>query len=629
MSPVFVRRCILPLCAAFSLYGNFRLAKFFPPTTRNDTIISKWADLGQPKSLWHQKFFHAAQDDGHNALMSNDAESDDSNLGSNSYDPCDVLPGQGEEGNAGFQALYQVNIPEEVPSNATAKILCVLYNATSQDSIKAAYEVYGSRCDNFLATTTTNINVENIESKQILSSNATEWENLLRILKRVHDYDVLHISTERTFVVVENLRRLLPSIDEIKEKGMYLGGPALVTNKPKRRYCSPGSGYSLNKKAVKKVLKCHPKMNIMNPHERLADCLRRKKIICENTMDRQRLRYLEYGADFAATWRKSDPGPIPFKKLDVFHQMKLDVLMFGISSSLVGIHMVHGELPINTTTSNANLLRRFNAVARKTCEKQWSQILPHGALDENDNPDYIHDPTYIQRNPLSLNLVPEHDSSTCEREIGDGIEGVEGGKGLQKIRVQKVSSTSPRLMCAVYTHSGSHKQRIEAIAETYGQRCDGFMAASNLTDRRIGAVNLLHEGPETYGNMWLKVRAMWTYIYEHYLNDFDFFHIGGDDMYLIPENLKRFVSDSKWNQSSPLYLGTAIADLRSPQYYCGGGAGYTLNRAALRLLVEELFSTSACSPHFTTSQEDRKIGDCFRSVGIRCLNTQDELGEER
>jgi hypothetical protein len=48
------------------------------------------------------------------------------------------------------------------------------------------------------------------------------------------------------------------------------------------------------------------------------------------------------------------------------------------------------------------------------------------------------------------------------------------------------------------------------------QKCDGFMVASTKTDKALGTVNIPHEGPEEYNNIWQKVRAMWSYIYDNY-----------------------------------------------------------------------------------------------------------------
>lgn len=47
-------------------------------------------------------------------------------------------------------------------------------------------------------------------------------------------------------------------------------------------------------------------------------------------------------------------------------------------------------------------------------------------------------------------------------------------------------------------------------------KCDGFMVASTKTDVALGTVAIPHEGPEEYNNIWQKVRAMWSYVYDNY-----------------------------------------------------------------------------------------------------------------
>ena len=54
------------------------------------------------------------------------------------------------------------------------------------------------------------------------------------------------------------------------------------------------------------------------------------------------------------------------------------------------------------------------------------------------------------------------------------------------------------------------------------QKCDGFMVASTKTDKGLGTVNIPHEGPEEYNNIWQKVRAMWSYIYDNYYEKVSF-----------------------------------------------------------------------------------------------------------
>jgi glycoprotein-N-acetylgalactosamine 3-beta-galactosyltransferase len=282
---------------------------------------------------------------------------------------------------------------------------------------------------------------------------------------------------------------------------------------------------------------------------------------------------------------------------------------------------------------------RLHAILHGYCDPYWDGHLTtsSSAAGIVERPDYpIHDPTYVRNHPLPFTYHPEHDKlGVCDYKLGQGDEGPNGIRGLEKIRLMEtlpLGVDRKTILCMVYTHSGRHDQ-ILSIAETWGPRCDGFLAASNQTNATIGAFHIPHEGPEQYSNMWLKVRAMWQFAYDHYLNDFDFFHMGGDDHYVIAENLRFLVSTGNWkgswSQSSPLYLGGSLP-LFNKRRYCNGGSGYTLNRAALRLLVEELLYTPRCWPHWQGSDEDRIIASCFRQVdGLQCMDTNDEKNETR
>ena len=101
--------------------------------------------------------------------------------------------------------------------------------------------------------------------------------------------------------------------------------------------------------------------------------------------------------------------------------------------------------------------------------------------------------------------------------------------------------SKPRILCMVYTYEGTHATNLQAVVDTWASQCDGFLAASNVTDPSLGAVDINFPGPESYTNMWNKVQAMRKYAYKHYLNEYDYFHICGDDTYVIPDNFRTYL----------------------------------------------------------------------------------------
>ncbi len=288
--------------------------------------------------------------------------------------------------------------------------------------------------------------------------------------------------------------------------------------------------------------------------------------------------------------------------------------------------------------------------------------------------------------PLSANS--RGNNSEAKNNPSFGIEGAGGRKVLQKIKngimkskeflklqqnaiekmvvdpnknqiVTNLTTTVPipgnttarakrsKILCMVYTVHFPPKyenHNLRAQAETWGGQCDGFIAASNFTDHGIGSINLPHIGPETYGNMWQKVRSMWAYAYDHYRDEFDFFHICGDDVYVVVDNLRAYLDGPEVTQLEnghcdhfyrqctwtpdrgprPLYFG---ASLLWKGVVPAGGPGYTLNRAALDILVEDLLPTFCHNS--TDSREDVFVGSAFAGAGIYLSRTVDASGGER
>jgi glycoprotein-N-acetylgalactosamine 3-beta-galactosyltransferase len=170
------------------------------------------------------------------------------------------------------------------------------------------------------------------------------------------------------------------------------------------------------------------------------------------------------------------------------------------------------------------------------------------------------------------------------------------------------------------------------------------MVGSTKTDRVLGTVEIPHEGPEEYNNIWQKVRSMWSYIYDNYYNDYDWFHIGGDDLFLIVENLRLYLeseeiqtaqnggiclpSGEETTMQLPLFLGRRFAyQGHMDDIFISGGSGYTMNKASLKLLVTEGFPNYW--PHAHTFSEDTMVAKELRKFDVYPYDTKDDKGGER
>ena len=198
------------------------------------------------------------------------------------------------------------------------------------------------------------------------------------------------------------------------------------------------------------------------------------------------------------------------------------------------------------------------------------------------------------------------------------------------IRGMPSDDSGPTIFCGVYTMEQNHAGNIRAMRETWAPHCDGFVAFSTATDPRIPALAIEHEGPEEYNNMWQKSRSIWRYIGEHYGKDFDYFILGGEDLLVIPDNLRAYLKSLNQSPEVDLFAGRRFKGYGPNNYFNSGGAGYVLSRGTLRKYYETGFDHPECSPHRHTAMEDVMIAECLRKVfNIGLTDTRDSQDRER
>lgn len=244
------------------------------------------------------------------------------------------------------------------------------------------------------------------------------------------------------------------------------------------------------------------------------------------------------------------------------------------------------------------------------------------------------DPFEIPRRRLAGSFPPLQPVSQCE------ARGLHGGKSdpnkklLDRIRVTPDNADGHTLMCIVYTYHAKH-DRVAMVRDTWGSRCDGFVVMSDQSDASVSAARVTHEGKEEYSNIWQKVRSIWKYVHLHYRDQFDWFIIGGDDLFVIPSNLRAYLRSDQvvaaaggLDQSEPVFLGRRFQIPRG-QLFNSGGAGYVLNRAALEVLNSHM-SDAKCFPHQHVFAEDVNVAHCLKIHGVKPIDTRQAFtGAER
>ncbi|KAL3943865.1 MAG: hypothetical protein SGBAC_002067 [Bacillariaceae sp.] len=406
----------------------------------------------------------------------------------------------------GFQALTKIQISSDSGSS-TVKLLCIVMTDSTEHStsLDAVLRTYAPRCDGFLATS--NETDEKRQAIKLYSSSDNEWDRLSKVwsyvrMQYLDNYTAFHFAKMSTYVIPENLKNMVSEIGQsFLSEPMILGGAIVPSlQEPLERFCGGGAGFTVNRLGLDvDVQKCKLESLEFASDRLLGFCLNQlSDIKCRKTTDSSSaLRYLEFGIGYHANWNRKVQGPIKNKPLSKHHGIFMQPGLNGISAHAASFSLDDVNRA-SSKISYADSIERVHAILKGHCIEQWN--FPVGALDEKGNLGYIHDSTYLRRNAL-----PFTKGDTCEIPFGQGPEGKAGYRGLKKIRIMPQASGQKKVLCMVYTHSGAHN-RVRAIAETFGPRCDGFMAASNLTDASIGAVNLVHEGPEACECMCLIIK---------------------------------------------------------------------------------------------------------------------------
>uniref|UniRef100_A0A914VMC1 N-acetylgalactosaminide beta-1,3-galactosyltransferase n=1 Tax=Plectus sambesii TaxID=2011161 RepID=A0A914VMC1_9BILA len=126
--------------------------------------------------------------------------------------------------------------------------------------------------------------------------------------------------------------------------------------------------------------------------------------------------------------------------------------------------------------------------------------------------------------------------------------------------------------------------------------------------------------------LWNETKAAFKYIYDHYINDYDWFLKADDDTYVIVENLRLMLL--AYQPTEPICFGCKFK-LFTKQGYMSGEAGYILSRAALRRFAEiGLHNHSLCSAE-QRGDEDIRMGQCLEGVGVRAGDSRDTYGRHR
>ncbi|CAJ0942124.1 unnamed protein product, partial [Mesorhabditis belari] len=188
-------------------------------------------------------------------------------------------------------------------------------------------------------------------------------------------------------------------------------------------------------------------------------------------------------------------------------------------------------------------------------------------------------------------------------------------------------SKKVRILCWILTGRQFHWKRAIHVKTTWGRRCDKLIFMSSENNTMFPAIDLgVKEGRN---HLWAKTKKALRYVYDNYINDYDWFLKADDDTYVIMENLK-FMLLSK-DPKVPINYGFEFSvKLKYKQNpVLSGGAGYVLSKAALfKFVTEALGKSSKCSTREKGS-EDVELARCLKNVGVIRGDSRDEGGKQR
>ncbi|XP_014847579.1 PREDICTED: glycoprotein-N-acetylgalactosamine 3-beta-galactosyltransferase 1-A-like isoform X1 [Poecilia mexicana] len=177
-----------------------------------------------------------------------------------------------------------------------------------------------------------------------------------------------------------------------------------------------------------------------------------------------------------------------------------------------------------------------------------------------------------------------------------------------------------RILCWVMTRPHNLQSRASHVRATWSRHCNIVVFMSSVEDPSFPTVGLgTNEGRDQL--YWKTIRAF-QYVYEHHVNEADWFLKADDDTFVVVDNLRWLLSNH--TPEEPVYFGKRFKPY-TKQGYMSGGAGYVLSKEALRRFVEG-FRTKACT--HTTPVEDLALGQCLEKMGVLAGDSRDTLHRE-
>ncbi|KAL8609836.1 hypothetical protein ACOMHN_020671 [Nucella lapillus] len=221
-------------------------------------------------------------------------------------------------------------------------------------------------------------------------------------------------------------------------------------------------------------------------------------------------------------------------------------------------------------------------------------------LQQNVGPCPVDDGPPLTGEPRFEDMQEHNDDDTVATQLAS------------RVRVLVMIITEPKNVYTKAVH----------VRNTWGKRANKLLFMSSEQNDKFPTIDL--GVPEGRDHLTAKTMKAFRYLYEHHMDDADWFMKADDDTYVIMENLRYLLS--VYNPQDAVYFGK-VFNIATKQGYASGGAGYVISKEALRRLATQGYGSSLC--HQDGGSEDAELGICLNTLGVKLLPSTDRLGRSR
>lgn len=188
-----------------------------------------------------------------------------------------------------------------------------------------------------------------------------------------------------------------------------------------------------------------------------------------------------------------------------------------------------------------------------------------------------------------------------------------------------------RILCWILTQYRAYATKATAVNNTWGRDCDHLFFVGTESYPGLNILVTETGQPESRDILWMKTQQAWTYIYENFLDDYDWFWKADDDTFTIMPNLRAFAAQH--DPQEPAHFGRVLYANGQFEYvnaFVSGGSGMLLSQEAVRRLKkatqEDPFNYPP--PHNAPADKHTSLALNRVGAGVKTRDSRDSKGRQ-